>query len=457
MRSFRSILWIGPSASLVTTGVSDAPTLDLTWVKDTDEALTLPPASFDALVLTGDDLEQLHADVRRLRRKPGLAPVLVCLPEASNGEMRSLLAAGATDMLVIHNFAERAGLLDELLDRLDRLAEAQPWSGSRPSPVPSDDQSCVFPGIVGTSRAIREVFALVKCAMDSTATVLLVGETGSGKEVIARALHDGGPRRQNAFVAVNCAAFPESLLESELFGYVKGAFTGAERDKRGLFEAANGGTLFLDEVGELSAPFQAKLLRVLQEREVRPVGGAKNRPVDVRVVAATNRDLRHDAEAGHYREDLYYRLAVFPIAVPALRQRQEDITPLAEHFLALHGRRERKENCRLSHAAIHLLHAYRWPGNVRELENEMQRVLTLARPGELITPRLLSNRVLDILEAINANVRPGDSLREMVDRFQGWVIRRTLDANRGRKARTAEALGITREGLYKKMKRLNVE
>jgi Nif-specific regulatory protein len=232
-------------------------------------------------------------------------------------------------------------------------------------------------------------------------------------------------------VAVNCAAFPDTLLESELFGHVRGAFTGADRDKRGLFEAATGGTLFLDEVSETSGPFQAKLLRVLQEREVRPVGGTRTRAVNARVVAASNRDLRHEAQRGTFREDLFYRLAVFPIQLPPLRKRPRDVIPLAEHFLAIHGLREGKPGACLSPEAKRLLQAYRWPGNVRELENETQRAL--------------------------ASLQPGDTLRETVGRVEAWIIRRALERNGGRRAETARRLGITREGLYKKMKRHGIE
>jgi Nif-specific regulatory protein len=311
--------------------------------------------------------------------------------------------------------------------------------------------------VVGTSRAIRSVVALVERARDSTATVLLTGETGTGKEAIARALHDTGPRRDRPFVDVNCAAFPDSLLESELFGYQKGAFTGADRNKAGLFEEADGGTLFLDEIAETSAPLQAKLLRALQERRVRPVGGSRSRPVDVRVIAASNRCLRTESARGFFRQDLYYRLAVFPITVPPLRHRSQDIVALAEHFLALHGRAEGKGGCHLSHPAAQLLLAHDWPGNVRELENEMHRALALARPAELITPKLLSDRITEILEPVTANVRPGEPLRDSIKRVEAWLIRRSLEQHGGRRAATARKLGVTREGLYKKMKRLGIE
>ena len=304
---------------------------------------------------------------------------------------------------------------------------------------------------------MRAVFALVERAAQSSATVLLSGETGTGKEVIARAIHDHGSRGGRSFIAVNCAAFPDTLLESELFGHVKGAFTGADRAKAGLFELAHGGTLFLDEIGETSGPLQAKLLRVIQERELRPVGASRTRRVDVRLITASNRDLRAEAARGFFRNDLYYRLAVFPITVPALRDRRDDILPLAEHFLARYGQREGKPGCRISRAAAHLLLASSWPGNVRELENEIQRAVALAEPGEVITPPLLSETLGTIAEPVEAGSPPGETLRESMARVEAWLIRRALEGNGGRRASTARQLGITREGLYKKMQRLGIQ
>jgi transcriptional regulator with PAS, ATPase and Fis domain len=287
--------------------------------------------------------------------------------------------------------------------------------------------------------------------------VLLSGETGTGKELLARAIHAGGARRLRPFVAVNCAAFPDTLLESELFGHMKGAFTGADRDKKGLFEEASGGTLFLDEIGETTPALQAKLLRVLQEREIRPVGGTRPRAVDVRLLAATNRSLRQEVSRGTFREDLYYRLAVFPIAVPPLRERPEDVVPLAEHFLASHARREDKPGCTLAPEAQQLLCSYHWPGNVRELDNEMQRALALCEPGEEIGAGLLSDRLAAVVEPVQTAARDGESLRQTLGRIEALLIRRTLDALGGRRAATARRLGITREGLYKKMRRFGID
>ena len=451
MLALRSLLWIGSSDSLARSAIADCPRADLTWVADAEGLLDLPPASFDAAVLAGECFEDLTRCLKGLAVAGEKAPpAIACLLPALAEREDSLRSAGAAEVLVV-DAADR-GWGEALLERVDALAKrGRPWQdGSRVNPV-------AHPSVIGSSAGLRQVLSLVSRAARSTATVLLTGETGTGKEVIANAIHESGPRRSQSFVAVNCAAFPDTLLESELFGHVRGAFTGADRDKRGLFEVAAGGTIFLDEIGETSASLQAKLLRVLQEREVRPVGGSRSRRVDVRVVAATNRLLAREVEKGSFREDLYYRLAVFPIPLPPLRKRNEDILPLAEHFLGLHGRRERKLGCTLSAAAASLLLSHNWPGNVRELENEMQRALALAEPGERITPKLLSDRVAGILEPIDAAARQGESLHDTLARIEGWLIRRSLEKHAGRRTETARVLGITREGLYKKMKRLGVE
>jgi Nif-specific regulatory protein len=312
-------------------------------------------------------------------------------------------------------------------------------------------------GFVARSRAMLAVFALSERAARSRATVLVTGETGTGKELLARSIHQASARAKRPFVAVNCAAVQETLLESELFGHVRGAFTGADRDRKGLFEAADGGTLFLDEIGEMSASLQAKLLRALQEREIRPVGGTQPRRIDVRVIAATHRDLRAEIVRGRFREDLYYRLAVFPIRVPPLRDRPDDVLALAHHFLEVHGAAEGKRSLELSPEAAHLLQVYAWPGNVRELENEVQRAIALADPGETIAPGLLSDRIVGAVEPVGALEREGEPLRETLSRIEAWLIRRSLHTNGGRRTVTARQLGMTREGLYKKMKKLGIE
>ncbi len=444
----RSVLWIGCGEESGCGAVADAPSLDVTWTRDIDEAFGLPLGTFDAAVVDAPDASQALATVRRLGRLSGAPPLLARIPAAQADALPSLRGAGASDVLL---YTAQGPDAAELVERLGKLPTPKRRSrrggGDRP----------YLAGIVGRSAALSRAFDLVERAASSHATVLLSGETGTGKELVARAIHRGSQRRDGPFLAVNCAAFPETLLESELFGHVRGAFTGADRDKKGLFEVAAGGTLFLDEIGETSTPLQAKLLRVLQEREVRPVGGSRSRRVDVRVIAATNRDLRREVKRGAFRGDVYYRLAVFPIEVPPLRDRREDVLQLAHHFLAAHADRDAKPGLRLSRDAEHLLASHGWPGNVRELENEMQRAVAMVGAGETIRPEHLSESLLGVLEPVDTETDLGETLRVQLDRIEAWLIRRALDAHDGRRAATARRLGLTREGLYKKMKRLGIE
>jgi Nif-specific regulatory protein len=411
------VLWIGPASGLEASPLAASPLVDIAWSRELADALALPLASFDCVVL--------HATA----------------PEAEAARTQ-LRAAGARAVLDTSDPARGPGPGE--LGAAQRPAATPP----RP-PLPA--------GIVGASAALGATLALVSRAQRSGATVLLTGETGTGKEVLARAIHAGSTRARGAFVALNCAAFPDTLLESELFGYAKGAFTGADRAKDGLMALADGGTLFLDEVGETSVALQAKLLRALQEREVRPVGGTRARRVDVRVIAATNRELSGEIAHGRFRADLYWRLAVFPIRVPPLRDRREDVLALAHHFLARHGAREGRPGCRLSREAEELLLAHAWPGNVRELENEILRALALSEPFETIPAERLSERLGQLIEPLASVVCDGEPLRESLARFEAWCLRRALDRNAGKRAETARNLGLTREGLYKKLKRHGIQ
>jgi Nif-specific regulatory protein len=415
MNTPQSILWIGPASGLEQSRLAESPLVDIAWSRELSDALSLPLASFDCVVV--------HATESRT--------------EDACARLRS---AGAQRIVETPDPA-----------RTPRIDELRPPRTSRPPVRPPSN------GIVGDSPALRGALGLVERAQSSIATVLLTGETGTGKEVLARAIHTGSPRSRRDFVAVNCAAFPDTLLESELFGHVKGAFTGADRSKEGLMAQADGGTLFLDEVGETSVALQAKLLRVLQEREVRPVGGTRARRIDVRLVAATNRELTGEIREGRFRADLYWRLAVFPIRVPPLRERREDVLALARHFLAHHGDREQKPGCVLMRDAEQLLLSHTWPGNVRELENEMLRALALSEPQESIPAERLSERLGQLFEPLPTAVHEAEPLRETLARFEAWCLRRALERNAGRRTETARALGLTREGLYKKMKRLGIE
>jgi len=236
---------------------------------------------------------------------------------------------------------------------------------------------------IGSSPVIEKLKATIRTVAPTASTVLIYGESGTGKELVARAVHACSPRASEPFVSINCGAFPETLLESELFGYVKGAFTGASQNKRGLFEVASTGTIFLDEIGEMSVSMQVKLLRVLQERTIRPVGGTQETPVDVRVIAATNRDLREMVANGTFREDLYYRVSVIPIQVPALRERRDDVELLASHFLKKYSMSAQKSILRISRESLDALKAFEWPGNVRQLENTIERAVAMEMGNEL--------------------------------------------------------------------------
>jgi DNA-binding NtrC family response regulator len=307
-------------------------------------------------------------------------------------------------------------------------------------------------GIIGESAGIEQALFLAERAAQARVTVLLEGETGTGKELLARAIHYHGARARAPFLAQNCAALPETLLESELFGHVRGAFTGAERHHRGLFERAEGGTLFLDEIGEASPAIQAKLLRVLQDGEVRPVGGDAARAVDVRVIAATNRDLAEAVRDGRFRRDLYYRLRVFPIRLPPLRERREDVRLLAVHLLERLSAEEGKRLRGFDARALRLLERHPWPGNVRELENEIHRVVLCADPGDRVTPEHLSSWIVEGAPSAAADAtRP---LKEIVRDVELATIRARLREHGYHRTATARSLGMTRESLWAKLRQL---
>ena len=310
--------------------------------------------------------------------------------------------------------------------------------------------------IIGDAASMRRLFEQLRKVVNTKVTVLVEGETGTGKELIASAVHYWSERREKLFVAQNCAAMPENLLESELFGHKKGSFTGASEDKKGLFELADGGTLFLDEVGEMPLNLQAKLLRALQEGEIRPVGAPKTIKVDTRIVAATNRDLEKEVAEGRFREDLFYRLKVFPIRVPPLRERGEDVPILAAHFLRKYSQEFGRVVSGFSQQSMEMLQAYRWPGNVRELENEVQRLVIQVEDDQFVLPEHLSPKIRQA-ENILDRVHPKKgTLREMMDQVERWILIDALKDHGNNKSQTAKTLGITREGLHKKLKAFGI-
>jgi transcriptional regulator with PAS, ATPase and Fis domain len=311
--------------------------------------------------------------------------------------------------------------------------------------------------VVAESPRVREALELARRAAASRSTVLVTGESGTGKELVARAVHYHSERVGGPFVAVNCKALAPGVLESELFGHERGAFTGAERAKPGLFERADGGTLFLDEIGEIEPGFQTKLLRVLQERRIQRVGGSEEKPIDVRIVAATNRDLRAEIAAGRFREDLYFRLAVIPIHLPALRERREDVLPLAVHFLARWNRELGRSVAGWTPEVERWLLAHDWPGNVRELENAIERGVVLARGDRIGFDDLL---VDEPGEEPHPGATPdaagGASLQEFLDAAAAERIRRVLEQTGGKRVEAARRLGIDRATLYRLMRRYGI-
>ena len=317
-----------------------------------------------------------------------------------------------------------------------------------------------FEEMIGESPPMQRVFDVTEKVAETDTTVLITGETGTGKDLLARAIHYSGTRKDRRFVTQNCAALPDTLLESELFGHKRGAFTGAHADKKGLFEVAHGGTIFLDEVGETDPSMQVRLLRVLQDGEIRPLGSSETLHVDVRVVAATNRNLRADVRDGRFREDLFYRLRVVEIELPPLRERRADIPLLAHHFLDQSNRNMRRGVKGFSNAAMDRLMAHEWPGNVRELANEIERTVTLAGTEECVGVDMLSEAVRnsavqsDRLDVEDVPIRDWN-LNSAVDALKRRMILESIQAM-GSKTRAAERLGIPRQSLQKMMKRLRL-
>lgn len=308
------------------------------------------------------------------------------------------------------------------------------------------NNNIIYDSIIGKSNVIRELFSLVEIVSQSSANVFIHGESGTGKELVARALHSLSQRNNNSFIAVNCSAIPDNLLESELFGHVKGSFTGATTDKKGLFEEADGGVLFLDEIGDLNLPLQAKLLRVLQNKEVRAVGGNRNKKIDARIISATHHDLKKLVKKDLFREDLYYRLNVIPIRVPALRNRKEDIPLLIEHFINKYCIKNNISPFHFSNDEMERLISYDWPGNIRELENVIERLVVL-RCNENLEKAIFEesiNEETDLEESHFIEDRP--TLEKLEERY----IKTVLNEVHNQKNKAAQILGISRRTLHRK-------
>jgi transcriptional regulator with GAF, ATPase, and Fis domain len=315
-----------------------------------------------------------------------------------------------------------------------------------------------YDSMIGKSKPMQETYSLLDKIRNSESTVLVQGENGTGKELIARAIHFNSPRKDAQFVTVNCSAFNENLLDSELFGHVKGSFTGAIKDKKGLFEAADRGTLFLDEIGDMSPTMQVKLLRVIQEGTLTPVGGTEVRKVDVRVVAATNKDLKEMVENGTFREDLYYRINVINLVVPSLRDRKEDIPLLVDHFLARGCKEKGIALKTFAKRAMEKIFDYPWPGNIRELENEVERVIVLSGDEPRISVDLLSQRIREFGEHSKVQgVRVAGKLKDALEELEKTMIREGLRRTNWNKSRLAKELGISRAGLIMKVEKYGLD
>jgi two-component system response regulator AtoC len=381
-----------------------------------------------------------------LKAKQQPATVIVMSAYGSNDLALEAMKAGAYDyiskpfkpdevVLVLRKAEEREALRRENLALREQIREGNQYES-----------------ILAKSQPMVDIFRTISKVAEYKATVLITGESGVGKELVARALHSRSSRRSASFVAVNCGAIPENLLESELFGHKKGAFTDATSDRRGLFEEANGGTLFLDEIGELPLALQVKLLRVLQEETIRRVGDSKDTKVDVRIVAATHRDLAAEAKAGRFREDLFYRINVLAIAIPPLRSRREDIALLVDHFVARNNGRMGTRIRGLSAEARKLLQEYGWPGNIRELENTIERAMVLAE-GDVLEIGDFPERIREALDPVQMQLASGElSIKKTNYAIEEILIRRALTKTKGNRTRAAEILEISHRALLYKIK-----
>jgi two-component system, NtrC family, response regulator AtoC len=396
--------------------------------------------------------EELLGAVRALDAPP---VVIVTAPDLRAG--LGAVDQGAFDCLVVPVEPLQLALALRRLAALEsfrREPRAAPRGPARPAERAGEIPQMA--GMVGASRSMREVFQIIEKIAQHKASVMICGESGTGKELVARAIHDLGPRRHKRFVAVNCGAIPGNLLESELFGHRRGAFTDAIRDKPGLFETADDGTLFLDEIGELPLNLQVKLLRAIQEEEIRRIGDNSTIKVDVRLIAATLRDLSKDVAAGRFREDLYYRLNVVPVTLPPLRERREDIPYLVEHFIRKHAGKHADRITGVSEEAMALLRDYSWPGNIRELENTIERAMVLC-DGSLMGGHLFADKIGPTIErpgsAPDPESRPeGLSLKKATRAVEVTLIRKALEVAGGHRLSAAKLLEISHRALLYKLK-----
>jgi DNA-binding NtrC family response regulator len=403
----------------------------------------LRDSDFDAVLsdvrMPGMGGVELLGEARELRPE---TPVVLMTAFGSIDSAVEAMRAGAFD------YVTKPFKRDELLVTLERAFEHRTLEEENKRLRRAVDRTSSFGELMGASPAMREIFALIRKIADNRSSVLITGESGTGKEVVARTIHFAGSRAQKSFLPINCTAIPEGLLESELFGHVRGAFTGAHATKRGLFEKADGGTLFLDEIGDMGLGLQGKLLRVLQDREIRPVGGTQSVKVDVRIITATNRELRDEMEAGRFRRDLFYRLNVIPIHIPPLRERPEDIDLLVENFVRRHAPGDSR---RFAPAAMEALRRGRWEGNARELENVVERAMALCdRPLIDVEDLPLGENEGPVGESAEALMRAAVERRLTLRELEELYIDRVLRLTGGNKVQAARILGINRRTLYRR-------
>jgi two-component system response regulator AtoC len=413
--------------------------------------------------IRGNDYDLVLCDIR-MPNMDGLSFL-----EAARGVQKDLpvimmSAFGNVDTAIeamkmgAYDYVSKPFKADEILLRLQRLTAQESLQLENESLKKVLNRETSFNNIVARSPRMIEIFDTIRKIADYKTTVLITGESGSGKELIARAIHFNSPRANKPFVAINCSAIPETLLESELFGYVKGSFTGANKDKKGLFEEANGGTLFLDEVGDLPVPLQVKLLRAIQEEEVRRVGSSTNVKIDVRLITATLKNLADEIKKGTFREDLYYRLNVLPIHLPPLRERKEDIPLLVDHFLQkFREELGKKEVDSIDSKCLETLSDYSWPGNVRELENTIERAMVMETGHQLTVehlPDVVRNQEVNPALKAAANEL---SIKKMMSIMEQELIKKALEKTNGNRTWAAKLLEISHRALLYKIKRYGLE
>ncbi len=421
--------------------------LKVVFQKEGYEVLTTPSAKKAIEIAQGDDIDVVVSDIKlpemnglevlkRLRKiKPEL-PVLMITAYGTIKEAVEALKMGAYDYIIKPFDVEELKVIVAKALETKRLQD----ENVRLRKELKDKYS--LESMIGKSKKMQEIYSLIEKIAPTETTVLIQGESGTGKEMAARAIHYLSLRREKPFVTINCGALPESLLESELFGHVKGAFTDAVTDKKGMFEVADKGTLFLDEVGEMSPITQVKLLRTLQERKIRRVGGTEEIPIDVRIISATNQDLKKKIKEGFFREDLYYRLNVLSLEMPPLRERKEDIPLLVNHFLQKYCQKLGRGMKRVAPEVYNIFESYPWPGNIRELENVIERVVAIEERETITTSCLPKELLQPEKREIDLEIKPGFKLNETIEAITRDYVQKALEMSRGKLKEAAELLGV---------------